>query len=104
MVEGSQRSGPGGVSHPVVTPVHPRPRRRMPWPIEFYRSAVGKKWVMAVTGVILLGFVFVHMAENLKLYLSKQEINLYAEALRDMPGHLLPRSFLLWVIRVVLML
>jgi succinate dehydrogenase / fumarate reductase cytochrome b subunit len=82
--------------------VQPKPKRRAPWPIEFYRSAIGKKWVMAVSGIILLGFVFVHMAENLKLYLGKQEIDLYAEALRDMPGHLLPRSFLLWMIRVVL--
>jgi succinate dehydrogenase / fumarate reductase, cytochrome b subunit len=82
--------------------VQPKAKRRAPWPIEFYRSAIGKKWVMAVSGIILLGFVFVHMAENLKLYLGKQEIDLYAEALRDMPGHLLPRTFLLWVIRVVL--
>jgi succinate dehydrogenase / fumarate reductase cytochrome b subunit len=84
--------------------VQPRPKRRAPWPIEFYRSAIGKKWVMAVSGIILLGFVLVHMAENLKLYLGKQEIDLYAEALRDMPGHLLPRTFLLWVIRIVLIL
>jgi succinate dehydrogenase / fumarate reductase cytochrome b subunit len=90
--------------HPEAAAVQPRARRRAPWPIEFYRSAVGKKWVMAVTGVILLVFVFGHMFGNLKFYLSKQEINLYGEALRDMPGHLLPRTFLLWVIRVVLIL
>jgi succinate dehydrogenase / fumarate reductase cytochrome b subunit len=82
--------------------VQPKPKRRAPWPIEFYRSAVGKKWVMAVSGIILLGFVLTHMLENLKLYLGKQEIDLYAEALRDMPGHLLPRTVLLWSIRVVL--
>ncbi len=35
--------------------------------VRFYRSAVGKKWVMAVTGVILLGFVLAHMIGNLKL-------------------------------------
>jgi succinate dehydrogenase / fumarate reductase cytochrome b subunit len=90
--------------HTGVAPVQRRSRRRAPWPIEFYRSAVGKKWVMAVTGVILLVFVFGHMFGNLKFYLSKQEINLYGEALRDVPGHLLPRTFLLWVVRVVLIL
>ena len=84
--------------------MHPRAKRRAPWPVEFYRSAVGKKWVMGLTGIILLGFVFAHMVGNLKFYLSKQEIDLYGEALRDMPGHLLPRTFLLWVIRVVLTL
>ena len=82
--------------------VQPTPRRRAPWPIEFYRSAVGKKWVMGVTGIILLGFVLAHMIGNLKLYLGKQEIDLYGEALRDMPGHLLPRTVLLWSIRIVL--
>jgi succinate dehydrogenase / fumarate reductase cytochrome b subunit len=84
--------------------VHPRPKRRAPWPIEFYRSAVGKKWVMAVSGIVLLGFVLAHMIGNLKFYLSKQEIDLYGEALRDMPGHLLPRTVLLWSIRTVLTL
>lgn len=84
----------------AVRPI--KARRAAPWPIAFYRSAVGKKWVMAVTGIILLGFVLVHMIGNLKLYLSREEINLYGEALRDIPGHLLPRTVFLWSIRLVL--
>ncbi len=84
-------------------PIRPRARRG-PLVLRFYRSAVGKKWVMAITGVILLGFVLAHMIGNLKLYLSKEEINLYGEALRTMPGALLPRTVLLWTIRVVLIL
>jgi len=96
--------GTPGVAGISPRAVHPRPNRRAPWPIEFYRSAVGKKWVMAVSGVVLLGFVFAHMIGNLKFYLSKQEIDLYGEALRDMPGHLLPRTVLLWSIRIVLIL
>lgn len=75
-------------------------RRKAPWPIEFYRSAVGKKWVMALSGIMLMGFVVSHLIGNLKLYLGREEINLYGEALRDMPGHLLPRTFLLWVVRI----
>src|SRR4051794_27198266 len=71
-----------------------------PQVLRFYRSAVGKKWVMAVTGVLLLGFVVAHLIGNLKLFLSKEEINLYGEALRDMPGHILPRSVLLWTLRL----
>lgn len=101
-IEGGE---PGTASDPRAranAPVQPRRGRKAPWPIEFYRSAVGKKWVMAVSGVILLGFVLAHMIGNLKLYLSKQEIDLYGEALRDMPGHLLPRTVLLWTIRIVL--
>ncbi len=86
-------------------PVGPaRPIRKLvpngPPILRFYRSAVGKKWVMAVTGVMLMGFIVFHLIGNLKLYLSKEEINLYGEALRNMPGHLLPRTFLLWTLRV----
>jgi succinate dehydrogenase / fumarate reductase, cytochrome b subunit len=108
MAQTIEGSDPGAGSDPRaradVPPVHTRARRRAPWPIEFYRSAIGKKWVMAVSGIILLGFVLVHMIGNLKFYLSKQEIDLYGEALRDMPGHLLPRTVLLWSIRTVLTL
>jgi len=42
------------------------------WPLELYRSAVGKKWVMALTGIVLLGFVFGHMIGNLKVYLGAE--------------------------------
>ena len=84
---------------PGVAPIRPRPASSGPLIVRFYRSAVGKKWVMAVTGVILMGFVLAHLIGNLKLYLSKEEINLYGEALRNMPGHLLPRTVLLWTIR-----
>lgn len=88
---------------PGVAPLRPRVTSG-PRILRFYRSAVGKKWVMAVTGIILLGFVLAHMIGNLKLYLSKEEINLYGEALRTMPGALLPRTVLLWSIRIVLIL
>ena len=74
-------------------------RRKAPWPIEFYRSAVGKKWVMAITGVMLLGFVVAHLLGNLKVYFGAEEINEYGEALRDLGGHLVPRTHLLWLLR-----
>jgi succinate dehydrogenase / fumarate reductase cytochrome b subunit len=83
-----------------VEPIRRPPSRRLPWPLAFYRSTVGKKWIMAVSGIVLMLFVFGHLIGNLKLYLSKQEINLYGEALRSMPTHLLPRTWLLWGIRV----
>jgi succinate dehydrogenase / fumarate reductase, cytochrome b subunit len=88
---------------PGVAPIRPRSSSG-PLVVRFYRSAIGKKWVMAVTGIILLGFILAHMIGNLKLYLSKEEINLYGEALRNMPGALLPRTVLLWTIRIVLTL
>jgi succinate dehydrogenase / fumarate reductase cytochrome b subunit len=75
-----------------------RPRRW--WPLEFYRSAVGKKWVMAITGIVLLGFVLVHMIGNLKAYLGPDDMNHYSEALRDLFTPLFPRSFVLWTVRL----
>ncbi len=76
-----------------------KPARRMPFLVELYRSAVGKKWVMALTGLGLMAFVLVHMLGNFKLFLSKEELNLYGESLRDLGGHLVPRTHLLWLLR-----
>jgi succinate dehydrogenase / fumarate reductase cytochrome b subunit len=85
------------------TPVVNGPtRRRRWWPLEFYRSAVGKKWVMAITGVVLLGFVLVHMIGNLKAYLGPEEMNHYSDFLRELLVPLFPRSFVLWTVRLVL--
>jgi len=75
-------------------------RRRSWWPLEFYRSAIGKKWVMAVTGIVLLGFVFGHMVGNLKAYLGPIAMNDYGEGLRDIGEPIFPRSFLLWMVRL----
>jgi len=90
-------------TRPSVRTTDPQPIRKRPsggpLPVRFYRSAIGKKWVMAITGIVLMLFVLVHLIGNIKLYLSKEEINLYGEALRNMPGHLLPRTWLLWTIR-----
>ena len=43
-------------------------RRRLPWALEIYRSYVGRKWVMAITGIILLGYIAAHLVGNLKVY------------------------------------
>lgn len=82
------------------------------WPVEFYRSAVGKKWVMAVTGIVLLGFVLAHMVGNLKIYyldpvsegaIVDYEIDLYGEALRTLLFPILPKYVVLWLMRLGLM-
>ena len=57
---------------------------------------------MAVTGIVLLGFVLAHMIGNLKVFLGKEHINLYGESLRDLGEPLLPRTVLLWSMRIVL--
>ena len=79
----------------------PIPPKRPSHPVlRFWHSAVGKKWVMAVSGIMLLGFVFAHMIGNLKVYLGKTSINVYGEWLRTLGEHALPRTVLLWGIRI----
>jgi succinate dehydrogenase / fumarate reductase cytochrome b subunit len=75
-------------------------RTTAPFPLNLYQTAVGKKWVMALTGIGLLGFVVVHMIGNLHLYEGPVQIAEYGEALRDLGGHLVPRSLLLWIMRL----
>lgn len=72
--------------------------------VKLYRSSVGKKIVMAVTGVILIAFVVVHMLGNLKVYLGPEAYNAYAEGLRTFGEPFLPRTYFLWIVRVVLLL
>jgi succinate dehydrogenase / fumarate reductase cytochrome b subunit len=91
------------MERPAVAPVHPS-RRPAPWPVEFYRSAVGKKWVMALTGIGLMGYVFVHMIGNLKLYMGAEDINHYGEFLRELLVPILPRTVTLWLLRIGLIL
>jgi succinate dehydrogenase / fumarate reductase cytochrome b subunit len=74
-------------------------RKKLPWPLDLYQSAVGKKWAMAVSGVMLLGFVLVHMIGNLKVYLGPEDINHYGEWLREIAVPALPRTVFLWLMR-----
>src|SRR4051794_14383940 len=61
------------------------------------RSSVGSKYVMAVTGVALIGFVIAHMVGNLQIFLGRQALNDYAHHLEEVPT-------LLWVARAGLLL
>ena len=62
----------------------------------FFGSSIGKKVVMAVTGLALFGFVIAHMVGNLQVYLGPEALNAYAKALRDLGP-------LLWVARIGLL-
>jgi succinate dehydrogenase / fumarate reductase, cytochrome b subunit len=77
-----------------------QPRSQGYFLVRFWRSAVGKKWVMAITGIMLLGFVLVHMVGNLKVFLGKEHINVYGEWLRNLGEPALPRTVLLWGMRL----
>jgi succinate dehydrogenase / fumarate reductase cytochrome b subunit len=81
----------------------PTKKGRRPFLVEFYSSAVGKKWVMAVTGIIILGYVFVHMFGNLKIYLGTDDLGVYAidhygEWLRELGEPLIHAAYVLTIV------
>ena len=68
-----------------------------------YETSVGKKVLMAATGLILFGFVVVHMLGNLKIFTGEAHFNAYAIFLRTVGEPAVPEEGLLWVFRVVLL-
>lgn len=71
--------------------------------LSLFRSTIGKKIVMAVTGVALLGFVFFHMLGNLKLYQGAEKYDAYAAGLRELGAPLFGHEQLLWIARLGLL-
>ncbi|MEU0083428.1 succinate dehydrogenase [Streptomyces sp. NPDC006274] len=69
----------------------------------FWRSTVGKKTVMAVSGLIMLGYLVAHVMGNLKIFFGPDEFNAYGHWLRTMGAPLLHHSWALWIVRVVLL-
>lgn len=67
------------------------------------QSSVGKKILMAVTGIVLIGFVVGHMLGNLKAYLGAEHFNAYAHFLRTVGEPAIPENGVLWIARVVLL-
>jgi succinate dehydrogenase / fumarate reductase, cytochrome b subunit len=62
----------------------------------FFASTVGKKIVMAVSGLIMVGYVILHMAGNLQIFEGAARLNTYSAFLHG------PANEALWIIRVVL--
>jgi succinate dehydrogenase / fumarate reductase cytochrome b subunit len=71
--------------------------------INLYRTSVGKKFYMAVSGAILIGFLVAHMVGNLKMYMGAEAFNHYAEFLREVGYPVLPHMVGLWIFRVILL-
>ena len=64
--------------------------------LRFYRSTVGKKVIMAVTGLVWVGFVILHVAGNLQAFAGREKINAYSALLHG------PGAELLLLLRVAL--
>ncbi len=70
--------------------------------LALWDSTIGKKVAMAITGVVLVGFVIAHMAGNLKIYTGEEHFNAYAVGLRTVGAPFLGYGQALWIARVVL--
>jgi succinate dehydrogenase / fumarate reductase, cytochrome b subunit len=62
-----------------------------------FKSSLGKKYLMAISGFVLVGFVLVHMMGNFQIFFGPYWINTYGEFLHD-------RHEVLWPARIVLIL
>ena len=78
-----------------LNPVWPVPPPPAP---AFLASSVGKKVVMAITGLIMSLFVTVHMIGNLQAYMGAEPMNHYADFLQHMI-----HGEGIWVFRLVML-
>jgi len=62
----------------------------------FYRSLVGRKAIVAVTGAMLFAYLVAHLLGNLQIFAGPERLNAYARLLHSQP-------LLLWVARLVLL-
>ncbi|WP_374121962.1 succinate dehydrogenase cytochrome b subunit [Frankia sp. AiPa1] len=72
--------------------------------MNFWRSTIGKKTVMAVTGLLMLLFLIVHMLGNLKIFYGRDDFDHYAGWLRTIGEPVLHGAWYLWIQRFVLLL
>ncbi|MEY3110982.1 MAG: hypothetical protein RLZZ16_206 [Actinomycetota bacterium] len=84
----------GPVSATAVTT-----RRRRPFFLDLYSTAVGKKYVMAISGLAMIGFVVFHMIGNLKMYFGQADLDHYAEFLKELLYPIAPKGVVLWILR-----
>ena len=68
-------------------------------PVPATRSTVSLKLLMAVTGLLLVAFLFAHMTGNLKIFVGPESFDHYAHWLRTLGAPLLPETWYLWIQR-----
>ena len=56
----------------------------MSWLIRTFGSSIGKKWLMAITGLAFFGFLCMHLAGNLTIYKGGSAFNAYAQKLHSL--------------------
>lgn len=71
--------------------------------LALWDNVIGKKIVMAATGVVLVLFLVAHVAGNLKIFVGPDQMNAYARFLREVGGPEFERGQVLWIARIVLL-
>lgn len=80
------------------------------WLRELWESTIGKKIIVAVSGLVLVGYVIAHAAGNLKVFQGAgaesggPAIDRYSEWLRTFGEPLVPQEGILWLVRAILIL
>jgi succinate dehydrogenase / fumarate reductase cytochrome b subunit len=87
------------------TAVKPAGAKRKPFLLDLYSTAVGKKYVMGLTGLAMILFVIGHMIGNLKMFQGANAegvfaIDTYGEFLRELLYPLVPKYGTLWLLRI----
>ncbi len=82
-----------------VTGTATKKKKSKPFLLDLYSTAVGKKYVMGITGIGMMGFVLFHMIGNLKMYMGAEALNHYAEFLKVLLYPLAPKGWVLWGLR-----
>ncbi|MFZ4115619.1 MAG: succinate dehydrogenase cytochrome b subunit [Chthoniobacterales bacterium] len=59
----------------------------------FFNSSIGRKWIVALTGLLLIGFITIHLLGNLSIFLGPEMMNAYAARLHRLGA-------LLWIARL----
>jgi succinate dehydrogenase / fumarate reductase cytochrome b subunit len=72
-------------------------------PVGIYATAVGKKYAMALSGIVLMFYVLTHMLGNLRIYISAASLDNYSHWLRRIGDPVMPGQTLLYIIRAVLL-
>ncbi len=68
--------------------------------LKFHHSTIGKKVIMAVTGLIWIGYLLGHMYGNLKLFTGPEHFNEYAHGLRTLGAPVFGYAHLLTIVRI----
>jgi len=87
-----------GKAHVATRPTEPHELKSL------YSTTIGKKYAMSAAGLVLFGYIILHLIGNLKVFYGETKFNEYAEFLRAFGAPVLGHSQLLWIVRVILLI